>query len=134
MGRKPTLLPSGKRRKLQIRRGICKQSLETRLDFSSSIPVTATQLKVSLDCAATACCLSFAFFTRSKFPIHSETNESHSPVPRHPQISAEAIPWWVARGQSSSCCGCCLCQLNTVTFDLSFCPLCLSTSASRRAL
>lgn len=61
----------------------------------------------------------------------SWTDESQSPAPQKP---AEAIPWWASGGQLSSYCWCCLCQLNTVTFDLSFFPLCLSISASCRAL
>lgn len=66
----------------------------------------------------------------SKFTL-SWTDEPQSPAPQKP---AEAIPWWASGGQLSSYCGCCLCQLNTVTFDLSFFPLCLSISASCWAL
>lgn len=76
------------------------------------------------------CCLSFVIFTHTKLPIHSVMNRVQSPAPQKP---VEAIPWWASGGQLSSYCGC-LCQLNTVTFDLSFFPLCLSISASCRAL
>lgn len=72
--------------------------------------------------------LPFFCFHSHKDPnsLCCETNEPPASPSPAPQNSVEAIRW-ATGGQSSSCCRCRLCQLNTVTFDLSFYPLCLSS-------
>lgn len=124
VGRVPMLLPSGKRRKLQISEIFESSHRRGGWIFPEVfLPQHHNLGFVWLHCDRVLPFFCFLHSHKVSNSLCNETSESRSPVPRRPQKSAEAIQWWVARGQLCSCCGCCLCQLNTVTFDLSFCPL-----------